>query len=177
MSTASRPPKTRCLPSVCCRQLATVPQPPATPFACRRCPTRRRQLPTTSLRATPCCLWPPFRECPPASAYPDSLRPASSAYCLAPACGPPATPAHALPAYLLRADGLDARTGPKWHEGLQAGTCGLVAMTSAQHAEGRQFDPGQVYCLATRNLASAASRQAQTAFAVTPEALPLGCLV
>ena len=24
-------------------------------------------------------------------------------------------------------------------------TCGLVAMTSAQHAEGRQFDPGQVY--------------------------------
>ena len=23
-------------------------------------------------------------------------------------------------------------------------TCGLVAMTSAQHAEGRQFDPGQV---------------------------------
>ena len=28
------------------------------------------------------------------------------------------------------------------------GTCGLVAMTSAPHAEGRQFDPGQVYsCL------------------------------
>ena len=26
-----------------------------------------------------------------------------------------------------------------------SGTCGLVAMTSAQHAEGRQFDPGQVY--------------------------------
>ena len=26
-----------------------------------------------------------------------------------------------------------------------AGTCGLVAMTSASHAEGRQFDPGQVY--------------------------------
>ena len=24
-------------------------------------------------------------------------------------------------------------------------TCGLVAMTSAQHAEGRQFNPGQVY--------------------------------
>ena len=24
-------------------------------------------------------------------------------------------------------------------------TCGLVAMTSASHAEGRQFDPGQVY--------------------------------
>ena len=26
-------------------------------------------------------------------------------------------------------------------------TCGLVAMTSASHAEGRQFDPGQVYDL------------------------------
>ena len=25
------------------------------------------------------------------------------------------------------------------------GACGLVAMTSASHAEGRQFDPGQVY--------------------------------
>ena len=25
------------------------------------------------------------------------------------------------------------------------GTCGLVAMTSASHAEGRQFDPGQLY--------------------------------
>jgi hypothetical protein len=24
-------------------------------------------------------------------------------------------------------------------------TCGLVAMTSVSHAEGRQFDPGQVY--------------------------------
>ena len=24
-------------------------------------------------------------------------------------------------------------------------TCGLVAMTSASHAEGRQFDPGHVY--------------------------------
>ena len=29
---------------------------------------------------------------------------------------------------------------------LLTGTCGLVAMTSAQQAEGRQFDPGQVYC-------------------------------
>ena len=28
---------------------------------------------------------------------------------------------------------------------LRIGTCGLVAMTSASHAEGRQFDPGQVY--------------------------------
>jgi hypothetical protein len=27
-------------------------------------------------------------------------------------------------------------------------TCGLVAMTSASHAEGRQFDPGQVYLTA-----------------------------
>ena len=26
-----------------------------------------------------------------------------------------------------------------------SGTRGLVAMTSAQHAEGRQFDPGRVY--------------------------------
>ena len=26
-------------------------------------------------------------------------------------------------------------------------TCCLVAMTSASHAEGRQFDPGQVYLL------------------------------
>ena len=25
------------------------------------------------------------------------------------------------------------------------GTCGLAALASAQHAEGRQFDPGQVY--------------------------------
>ena len=31
-----------------------------------------------------------------------------------------------------------------WLEALLS-TCGLVAMTSAQHAEGRQFDPGQVY--------------------------------
>ena len=28
------------------------------------------------------------------------------------------------------------------------GTCGLVAMTSASHTEGRHFDPGQVYHLA-----------------------------
>ena len=28
---------------------------------------------------------------------------------------------------------------------LFSSTCGLVAMTSASHAEGRQFDPGQVY--------------------------------
>ena len=32
----------------------------------------------------------------------------------------------------------------------QHGTCGLVAMTSASHAEGRQFDPGQVYYYAAR---------------------------
>ena len=30
-------------------------------------------------------------------------------------------------------------------------TRGLVAMTSAQHAEGRQFDPGRVYLAALRN--------------------------
>ena len=28
---------------------------------------------------------------------------------------------------------------------MEMSTCGLVAMTSASHAEGRQFDPGQVY--------------------------------
>ena len=28
-------------------------------------------------------------------------------------------------------------------------TCGLVAMTSASHAEGRQFDPGHVYVTRT----------------------------
>ena len=32
------------------------------------------------------------------------------------------------------------------------GTCGLVAMTSASHAEGRQFDPGQVYSHLRRRL-------------------------
>ena len=30
------------------------------------------------------------------------------------------------------------------------GTSGLVAMTSASHAEGRQFDPGLVYILFSR---------------------------
>ena len=28
---------------------------------------------------------------------------------------------------------------------ISTSTCGLVAMASASHAEGRQFDPGQVY--------------------------------
>ena len=32
-------------------------------------------------------------------------------------------------------------------------TCGLVAMTSASHAEGRQFDPGQVYVWLLRQAA------------------------
>ena len=31
------------------------------------------------------------------------------------------------------------------------GTCGLVAMTSASHAEGRHFDPGQVYFAAAQS--------------------------
>ena len=31
------------------------------------------------------------------------------------------------------------------HAKMNISTCGLVAMTSASHAEGRQFDPGQVY--------------------------------
>ena len=38
-----------------------------------------------------------------------------------------------------------------WDEACAAvarSTCGLVAMTSASHAEGRQLDPGQVYYLA-----------------------------
>ena len=36
---------------------------------------------------------------------------------------------------------------PKFFNGLSLlnGTSGLVAMTSASHAEGRQFDPGLVY--------------------------------
>ena len=36
---------------------------------------------------------------------------------------------------------------PKFFNGLSHlnGTSGLVAMTSASHAEGRQFDPGLVY--------------------------------
>ena len=36
---------------------------------------------------------------------------------------------------------------PGWSASATNGrsTCGLVAMTSASHAEGRQFDPGQVY--------------------------------
>ena len=33
---------------------------------------------------------------------------------------------------------------------LSRSTCGLVAMTSASQAEGRQFDPGQVYILLQR---------------------------
>jgi hypothetical protein len=33
-------------------------------------------------------------------------------------------------------------------------TCGLVAMTSAPHAEGRQFDPGQVYFYISTRFAS-----------------------
>ena len=33
------------------------------------------------------------------------------------------------------------------HPVLDTSTCGLAAMTSASHAEGRQFDPGQVYAL------------------------------
>ena len=32
-----------------------------------------------------------------------------------------------------------------WNGALSNSTCGLVAMTSAPHAEGRQFDPGQMY--------------------------------
>ena len=45
-------------------------------------------------------------------------------------------------------------------------TCGLVAMTSAQHAEGRQFDPSQVYDAVIGG--SSASR----AFAVQSRKIP-----
>ena len=34
---------------------------------------------------------------------------------------------------------------------MKPSTCGLVAMTSASHAEGRQFNPGQVYSLRDEN--------------------------
>ena len=34
---------------------------------------------------------------------------------------------------------------------IESSTCGLVAMTSAPHAEGRQFDPGQVYFWVANN--------------------------
>ena len=37
---------------------------------------------------------------------------------------------------------------------MHTSTCGLVAMTSASHAEGRQFDPGQVYELCLSALAT-----------------------
>ena len=40
----------------------------------------------------------------------------------------------------------DISNSSRWRLGCH-GTCGLVAMTSASHAEGRQFDPGQVYRL------------------------------
>ena len=38
-------------------------------------------------------------------------------------------------------------------------TCGLVAMTSAPHAEGRQFDPGQVYRSTTNQYTCVSSRK------------------
>ena len=44
--------------------------------------------------------------------------------------------------------GSGLRTATKTRLSIQGtcqSTCGLVAMTSASHAEGRQFDPGQVY--------------------------------
>ena len=37
-------------------------------------------------------------------------------------------------------------------------TCGLVAMTSASHAEGRQLDPGQVYTMWAPSVRRAAQR-------------------
>ena len=45
-------------------------------------------------------------------------------------------------------------------------TCGLVAMTSASHAEGRQFDPGQVYwtCQSLLSLRSLPQKHLYKAF-------------
>ena len=45
--------------------------------------------------------------------------------------------------HVMHATRATAVTAPG-ERGIQS-TCGLVAMTSVQHAEGRQFDPGQVY--------------------------------
>ena len=36
-------------------------------------------------------------------------------------------------------------SGTAAHYAIKCSTCGLVAMTSAPHAEGRQLEPGQVY--------------------------------
>ena len=44
----------------------------------------------------------------------------------------------------VRAGWLALTLAPRPPPGLRS-TCGLVAMTSASHAEDRQFDPGQVY--------------------------------
>ena len=41
-------------------------------------------------------------------------------------------------------DALNVRDATLQYSRRLKGTCGLVAMTSASHAEGRQFDPGQV---------------------------------
>ena len=41
-------------------------------------------------------------------------------------------------------DALNVRAAALQYSRRVKGTCGLVAMTSASHAEGRQFDPGQV---------------------------------
>ena len=52
------------------------------------------------------------------------------------------------------------------------GTCGLVAMTSASHAEGRQFDPGQVYLPRLRG-ASVSARKGADQFRPSASALCL----
>ena len=44
------------------------------------------------------------------------------------------------------------------HGPIVTSTRGLVAMTSASHAEGRQFDPGQVYSIARPQQGQTAKR-------------------
>ena len=56
-----------------------------------------------------------------------------------PLAGQASWPPRSLPANMMKHTILFV-----WTMEIQ-GTCGLVAMTSASHAEGRQFDPGQEY--------------------------------
>ena len=141
----SRPPAEDLLPAAACYRPPTTFRP--LPFACRPAANSLSISPpalTGSLGGTACYQSTCTSCCLPRLPTPHFL-------CSAPTRGPPATtgdlelPTRCRPPLAGR-----LRTGPGWHGHLQAGTCGLVAMTSAQHAEGRQFDPGQVYCLGAR---------------------------
>ena len=74
-------------------------------------------------------------------------QPQESAWRPVAACHQPITcPAHIS----IRSCGANIRLMSTWSDTCPGqrhaqGTCGLVAMTSASHAEGRQLDPGQVY--------------------------------